>query len=600
MTLRNTIVFTLLVLLINSNGISAQDDFDLYNIHLHKKELSNISGPDNSICEIRFFENRANVSILFDKSSNKQSTTFNVDYKWNDSVFVLYHPLNLKSELIDWTLSKRNELSKVLDFEHWISSNYGIEYPAFYRVSFDGINLHELDKTSISYENIKFDSVFVNGYWIPISSDTLSGSYDITIETIETYEEFISEMCSINFDSLVYAFDGKSWQIESGELTPCIAKYMNNLVEKNWYRYANNYSINYNTNTHLPNSYVTSIQIDSTFNKVLDFSHYPSLKSLDINTNQNKLKIKLPHDNLNLKIQTLDSLSPFKLKVNDVKIKSLSINTPKVEISSGTIHALSLSQYSISDLKHLKNIPSVKHLSLNYHYNPDLTKLDIRQDIKSLLISADTIHIDCDSKLPKSLDSLVLYGYSDSFGFLNCSHNLSYLGIYYLNSDDKPVLDQKFPELKKELWCFPDYATVATPKGEKIISDIVVGDTVICLNENGEISQTIVTQVEFHYNCNTALIQLNDRLEYATINQNQIESSTFSAQFVPNHPLYVDGLVKKAFVELNNDDKLVTLSNERVQRHYIESRHISYSGTLINLSTKEGNYFINGICFSNK
>lgn len=577
--------------------VNAQFQFSSYDPNSY--ELSNISGPHNSFCEIRFLNDKARVTIIFDKASERESQSFLVDYKRQESELTFYHPFSSRSDYVDVDVVKKGNLAKEIDFQHYMLSKYGYEIPGDYRLSYNGVDFIELEESIFTYGNTNFDSLNVNGYWIPISSDTLEGSYEITIQTDLYREEYVDNKCSVSFDSIMYTFDGTTWKINDDSQAPCIGQYMNNLYEKNWDRFMNSYTIDYNLKTSLPNAYVTHIIIDSTDKKQLDFSQYPSLKDMEINTSLNRLDVKLPHDNVSIGIKSLDSLTTFKLSANNHRIKTLVINTPQVQISSATMHKLSLQLYAPKDIRKLKKIPSVRQLSLNFSFNPDLTQLNINQDIKSLLISADTIHVDCNSNLPNSLDSLVLYGYSDSFDFLNCPHNLSYLGIYYLNEVDKPVLDTKYPELKKELWCFPEKSTVYTPEGNKNLRNIQVGDSVMCINAQGKISKTIVTSVEYHKVNNVELIQLTDYYDVASsrIDDNPL---SFSTQFVPQHPLFVEGLLKKTFADLESNEALLTKNLQSIPKSRVQIKRLVYSGTLINISTAQGNFFIDEVCFSNK
>ena len=121
----------------------------------------------------------------------------------------------------------------------------------------------------------------------------------------------------------------------------------------------------------------------------------------------------------------------------------------------------------------------------------------------------------------------------------------------------------------------------------------------MCINAQGNISMTIVTSVEYHKVNNAELIQLTDYYDVASskIDDNYL---SFSTQFVPQHPLFLGGLLKKTFADLENNEALITKDLQSIPKSRVQTKRLAYSGTLINITTAQGNFFIDGVCFSNK
>lgn len=595
----------LIICIIRYLGLNAQDApilYDSLSDFSNRVTVSNIVGPNKSLCEMTFFEEKVRVEINNPKFEQNLNVSFNPNYKQIGNKLTLYNPLDSQPKYPEFNVRNNNSDKSQLTIQHLIFSNYSLNIPAITNISYDGIDFYEYEdeKVLIDYALVEFDSIYVNGFWFPVSSDTLVGGYDITLQTEQVFEEFIFDNCSIFFDSLEYTFVQGKWKLLNEDSSSCLGYYMNNLVEKNWSSFfLNKYTLDYEVESFLPDSFVTTLKVNSLKEEQLDLRRYTSLEDVYISTSLNKLNIKLPKDGIRFHISSEDSLNVFKFTSNNKRVALITLNTSRIKLKNTELKELYLNFFSPSDLSHISKIPKVRSLGLGFGFVPNLSNISFIEPIKSLLISADTIKIDCDVKLPKSLDSLVLYGYSDSFEFLNCNENLKYLGIYYLNDSIKPSIQMNYPELKTGSWCFPERSKISTNKGGKELREIVVGDTVLCINSKGEMSETIVDKIEYHKVENTLITELNYKYDYATKNDLDLIVSS-QTRFTHQHPLIVNDMKKKLFNELDANDFLISSDLTLLNKNYIDSKSYGYTGFLVNVTTKEGNYFIDDICFSNK
>src|SRR5690606_23484651 len=107
------------------------------------------------------------------------------------------------------------------------------------------------------------------------------------------------------------------------------------------------------------------------------------------------------------------------------------------------------------------------------------------------------------------LDTLILYGHANQFSFLNCNHQLNYLGIFYSNQNDALEIDGLYPNLNQEIWCFPTYTSVVNNKNIIMcIDELMIGDSILSIANNATISPTKINCIEYHFNIDTTINHL--------------------------------------------------------------------------------------------
>jgi hypothetical protein len=333
--------------------------------------------------------------------------------------------------------------------------------------------------------------------------------------------------------------------------------------------------------------------------KSINWSKYPNLESIKITTNESRIDFSIP-ENLNIAI-----IANSELKHVDLLTSADSINVliSNVAIRKHDYTYVHRAGFGIGTSKELKLISKQSQYCRNLHLDLYQYKGKIVFDaglgeLEALHILGDTINLNCDKFKLGSLDSLIIYGHSASYDFLDCPHDLSFLGVYYSNENDLPVLKQNYPTIEYQEYCFPESANVSLKNNESIkIDQIQLGRSVLAVDSAQNMIESRVTGIEYHFDINDSLTQLFVLEELASTNT--FESFGMSVQYSSGHPLNTNCEVSNSNEPIFKDCTIMTTTGE-VDAKSIQTRLIEYRGTLINIRTTEGNFFVEDIGFLNK
>jgi hypothetical protein len=258
--------------------------------------------------------------------------------------------------------------------------------------------------------------------------------------------------------------------------------------------------------------------------------------------------------------------------------------------------------YTIRTKEHQKVFENNAIISnrLNLTYTDQTLQVRVSDNWNSLnflLVEKDTFSLDCQIEVLPILDTLVLYGHAIHYNFLNCKHNLKYLGIFYSNEKDSTFLRQKYPDMDQDYWCFPmENFIQRTYNSKSLLGEIKLGDNALCLH-NGTLVKSRVNAIEYHFNSSVLLEHLVV-FDELSCRGNPIERPLFHTTFTSTHPLNISNVAKPISSVTVKD--FIQSTNGPISFNSFSSLQKGYSGTLINVRTEEGNFFINGINFMNK
>ncbi|UKN02691.1 hypothetical protein K6119_04080 [Paracrocinitomix mangrovi] len=348
----------------------------------------------------------------------------------------------------------------------------------------------------------------------------------------------------------------------------------------------------------IPDSSISAIKINNNSEHEINLNKYTNLKSLEINTNNFDLTLHTGHLD-DLTITTNDSSKSLTLFLDQNEIRYLESDMP---ITATNLLKVDFLSYHIRTIDHqltFNNNP-ITARRLNLNYTDEKMNVEISDKWSTLnfvLIEKDTISLDCNIEVLPILDSLVLYGHTNNYDFLNCKHDLMYLGIFYSNESDSTKIRNLYPNIDQQYYCFPiENFIQTTVHSTSPLREIKLGDTVLSFS-NEEFIHSKITAVEYHFNSTVTIEYLivNDELSCL---DNSVQQPIFYTTFTSLHPLNISNIAKP--IDSISIDEYVQSVHGPISFTSFSNIKKQYSGTLVNVRTDEGNYFINGINFMNK
>ncbi|MBD3636824.1 MAG: hypothetical protein HUJ25_05725 [Crocinitomicaceae bacterium] len=444
------------------------------------------------------------------------------------------------------------------------------------------------------------DSILVNSEWIQLEKEKISST--IYIDQYTYYPPSNSDIYGFPefFDTLVLIRNSDFWQVqESKELNQFDLSLFQEIRPVTWQWSKDDIVVYENVNhDFIPSNSIRRLIVDSIPSGQLDLSKYVNLQHLTVNHSPEHLTIKSSFLT-SLNVNCDSSVSKLDLQLSQSKIESLLTSVPLKNSNIKSVGYLTCNISSEEEQDILNSYPvNTSHLCLNYQKNN--VKIQISENWKSvnyLFLSKDTIDLNCDFSMLRQIDTLVLYGHANQFSFLDCQHNLKYLGIFYSNESQSNAIKATHPELDQQIWCFPIYTNVCLVSGKNIgIEKLIIGDTIMSVDKYQNKVPSRINCIEYHFDVDTTLFNLNSNILLAS--SEEIPIYNYSTYFTKEHPLYVnDSPICVELIETDQD--LLTLTG-LISYYYFELREEPFNGTLINIRTDAGNFFINGICFMNK
>lgn len=537
----------------------------------------------------------------FSYDSYNGGYSFPVKYYQSKDSMIFSNPLPIETQ--ETVVSYDTAINNIIDISVSAYFDNGFSISLFNIVSKDGVHFDtlEVDESLVlgKIEEIP-DSILVNRKWVKLEKEKITSTIFVDQYTYSPPNNFDFKGFPCFFDSLIFIKKMDYWQVvESSKLNQFDLSLFKEVRLVTWYWMKDDIVVRKNKNHNfIPNQIIHRMVIDSVYSNQLDLTKYTSLKHLIVNNSPGNLKIKSSILE-SLTVNCDSSVSQLKLKIDQNRIESLKTNVPIESSNIKNVHNLS---YNINSEKeqNILNSNLINTTNLYLYYTCDDMRINISENWKNisyLFISKDSINLTCDFSVLSRLDTLVLYGHSNQFSFLDCKHNLKYIGVFYSNESELGSIKSQYPELNQEVWCFPSYTNVNLDNENSTpITKIGIGDTLISLDNSGNIIPSIITCIEYHFNVEATIwnFKSNDIIASAT----KAPFFTYSTFFTKQHPLNINGIPRQ-IEGIKYAEEIQTINGSMVLSNF-ELSEKEYSGTLINVKTKEGNYFINKVNFMNK
>ncbi|NOQ74733.1 MAG: hypothetical protein GQ574_22155 [Crocinitomix sp.] len=331
----------------------------------------------------------------------------------------------------------------------------------------------------------------------------------------------------------------------------------------------------------------------------LNWSEFSNLNEIEIQSNDAKIKFFVP-ENMSISIHAGSSLKYVDLLTGSDSILKLRSNIPIRKHDFKTVNSAFFDVHASNELALMtKSSKYFNELTLDLDgFEGEAVFDSAISELKSLTIICDTIDLNCENFKLGNIDSLVIYGYAKQYDFLNCPHNLSYLGVHYSNETDLPLLKRNYPNLEYHEYCFPESAKVNISNNQALrIDQIRLGDKVQAIDSNDQVIESQVVAIEYHFNTEDSLTYLYTPAELVSLESFQFQN--YAVQYASGHPLNTTCGNLDFFDSTLTDCSIKTISGE-INASYFQVDLIPYCGTLINIRTAEGNFFVDDIGFLNK
>jgi len=592
----NKTLLILIILCLKTTSIFSQEtNFTLGNCKLNNGSRLELQLKNDNIGKLTYI-------------SNYQEESYYIKYDLKpDSSITLYNPLppETLSEYeyyIDTIERHINPDSLYLKVTSEVYNNGDMGFYEYTTISFDGINDISLKFNENYYFNKgKFDSIQINNEWLKIDTNHHGHSLFIRQTIYEPNTQTINYEYPNYFDSLNIQKLNGYWSIKENLSS---RNYNLNLFKElrivSWTWRQNEIVINKNLDhSFIEKSSIKNLEINQYDSHMIDLSDY---------TNLNQLTLNNPPENIQIKSNNIKSLilncnknsESFNLQLSQDSLHYLETNIPLGNTNLIHINELRLSIWDeIQNQAFLKSKYTVNKLYITYKANE--LSIEINANLAStnfILIEKDSINLNCSNKFLFQTDSLILYGFSANFDFLKCPHNLTYLGVFYSNEVDKANISTNYPTLKNEMWCFDSNNYVLLNSEKQKLHNVNLCDSILSISKENQLIKSPITVIEYHFNVSDSIIYFS--LPNLLVSNNKYNYSDYNVLFTENHPFNTVKGNQLTINQLNENDEIILSNMNTIQFNQFIYKKIHYTGTLINIRTASGNYFINGISFMNK
>ncbi len=493
-----------------------------------------------------------------------------------------------------------------INISHYCWEYFGTTLSMENYYSLDGAN-YEMVKYGESIGNLTVlpDSILTNQIWekIELKKDSQAVSIEQYFTAIEPPKRISKEGFPLYFERIkLVKHPDDYWTLENIEdFEGYNMEHFKEIRLITWeYGWRDDLTVNLDQphNFIKPESISTIVGSVNNFEK-LDWTKYPNAKRIEIVTDKKTIDFSVP-GYLNVIINADSTLRYVDLLTQSDSINWLFSNVP---IRKHDFNFVNHGYFNVKTSSHLKLLAKqsgyIRSLRLDLSLYEENIELDASfGEMEMLMLICDTIELKCENITLGSLDSLVIYGHSMNYDFLKCPNQLTYLGVYYSNENTLPLLKKTYPNLEYHGYCFPSNSKVSIENNEeRRIDEIRLGDKVRAIDSAQRMVESAVTAIEYHFNVTDSLMQLYIPEDLVSIDA--FQSIGMFVQFTPGHPLNGSCDLTDSNRSLYKECSILTTIGE-IDATKIQDQMVQYNGTLINIRTAEGNFFINDVSFLNK